>query len=81
MSNSIIIKFEGANEQTVGNITKVVGLVQARFFVPIIDTLNLEANPRSSKTGAVTDAIQETIINNPALFPFMSKGGACFFTL
>lgn len=74
MSNSIIIKFEGANEQTVGNITKVVGLVQARFFVPIIDSLNLEANPRSSKTGAVTDAIQETITNNPALFPFMSKG-------
>lgn len=72
--NSIIIKFEGSTEQTVGDITKIVGLVQARFFVSIIDSLNLEANPRSSKTGAVTDAIQETITNMPSLFPFMSKG-------
>lgn len=73
-SNGIIIKFENGNEQTVGNMTKIVGLVKARYFVPIIDSLDLEANPRSSKTGAVTDAIQETIINTPSLFPFMTKG-------
>lgn len=72
--NSIIIKFEGLSEQTVGGITKIVGLVPARFFVSIIDSLNLEANPRSSKSGVVTDAIQETITNMPSLFPFMSKG-------
>lgn len=73
-TNSIIIKFEGSSEQIVGGITKIVGLVQARFFVSIIDSLNLEANPRSSKSGVVTDAIQETITNMPSLFPFMSKG-------
>lgn len=73
-NKSIIIKFESGNEQTVGDITKIVGLVKARFFVSIIDCLNLDANPRSSKTGAVTDAIQETIENYPALFPFMTKG-------
>lgn len=73
-NNGIIIKFESGNEQTVGEITKIVGLVKARFFVSIIDCLNLEANPRSSKTGVVTDAIQETIENLPALFPFMTKG-------
>lgn len=72
--NSVIIKFEGASEQTADGITRIVGLVSARFFVSIIDALNLEANPRSSKSGAVTDAIQETIANMPALFPFMSKG-------
>lgn len=71
---SIIIKFEGLSEQTVGGISRIVGLVQARFFVSIIDFFNLEANPRSSKTGPVTDAIQETIANMPSLFPFMSKG-------
>ena len=54
---SIIIKFEGLSEQTVGGISRIVGLVQARFFVSIIDFFNLEANPRSSKTGPVTDAI------------------------
>ncbi len=73
-NKSIIIKFEGGNEQTIGDITKIVGFVKARFFVSLIDCLNLEANPRSSKTGAVTDAIQETIENSPALFPFMTKG-------
>ena len=72
--NSVIIKFEGSSEQTVGGITRIVGMVQARYFVSIIDSLNLEANPRSSKSGAVTDAIQETITNMPSLFPFMSKG-------
>ena len=72
--NTIIIKFEAPAEQTVGDLTKIVGLVQARFFVSIIDSLNLEANPRASKTGAVTDAIQETISKKPELFPFMSKG-------
>ena len=72
--NSIIIKFEAPAEQTVGVVTKIVGLVQARFFVSIIDSLNLEANPRASKTGAVTDAIQETISEKSELFPFMSKG-------
>ncbi len=29
---SIIIKFEESTEQTVGSITKIVGLVPARFF-------------------------------------------------
>lgn len=73
-TNSIIVRFESSTEQTVGDITKIVGLVQARFFASIIDSFNLEANPRSSKTGSVTDSIQETITNVPALFPFMSKG-------
>ncbi|MCM1113169.1 MAG: hypothetical protein NC399_07955 [Muribaculum sp.] len=73
-NKSIIIRFESLSEQTVGSITKIVGLVPARFFIPIIDALNLEANPRSAKSGAVTDAIQETIANAPSLFPFMSKG-------
>lgn len=74
INSNIIIKFEESGEQTVGNITKIVGLVKAKYMIPIIDSLNLEANPRSSKTGAVTDAIQETIENDPNLFPFMTKG-------
>lgn len=72
--NGVILKFDYAGEQTVENITKIVGLVNARYLIPVIDNLNLEANPRSSKTGDVTEAIQETIKNNPSLFPFMSKG-------
>ena len=71
---SIIVKFDGESEQVVGYTKKIVGLIKARYIVPIIDELNLEANPRSSKEGAVTDAIQETILTSKELFPFMSKG-------
>ena len=75
--NSTIIKFEELSEQTVGEITRFIGLVQARHMIPIIDNLNLDANPRSAKTGPVTDDIQESIeIDSPIvpLFPFKTKG-------
>ena len=39
-----------------------------------IDILDLEANPRSSATGPVTAAIQESIENDPETFPFKTKG-------
>lgn len=74
MKESIIVKFDYSNEQTVGKITKIVGLVEAKFVVHIIDGLNLEANPRSAKTGSVTDAIQDSIANDPKVFPFKTKG-------
>lgn len=71
---SVIIKFDFPGEQTVGEITKVVGLVAAKYMVPIIDALDLEANPRSSKTGSVTSDIQESIETDPMIFPFKTKG-------
>ena len=71
---SVIIKFDFSTEQTVGEITKIVGLVKAKYLIPIIDSLDLEANPRSSVTGSVTDAIQESIENDPTVFPFKTKG-------
>jgi hypothetical protein len=50
----------------------------AKNIVPLIDTLDLEANPRSSKLGPVTDAIQKSLCedegNKEKLFPFKSKG-------
>ena len=39
---SVIIKFDFPGEQTVGEITKVVGLVAAKYMVPIIDALDLD---------------------------------------
>lgn len=73
-NKSIIIKFEFGNEQTVGEITKIIGLVRAKYLIPVIDSLDLEANPRSAKTGSVTDAIQASIESDPILFPFKTKG-------
>lgn len=77
MSNkngSVIIKFDFHSEQTVGEITKIVGLTKAKYLIPVIDFFDLEANPRSSKTGPVTDAIQESIETDPIVFPFKTKG-------
>lgn len=71
---SVIIKFDFCSEQMVLDIKKIVGLVKAKFMVAIIDSLNLDANPRSSKTGAVTDDIQESIETDPNAFPFKTKG-------
>lgn len=72
--NSVIIKLDFSTEQTVGEITKIVGLAKAKYLIPIIDILDLEANPRSSATGSVTVAIQESIENAPETFPFKTKG-------
>lgn len=73
-AESIIIKFDFSNDQTVGDITKIVGLTMAKYLVPVIDFLNLEANPRASKTGPVTMAIQESIETDSLVFPFKTKG-------
>lgn len=73
-STSVIIKFDFSAEQTVGQVTKAVGLVKARYLISVIDVLDLKANPRSSKTGPVTAAIEDSIENDPALFPFKTKG-------
>ncbi|WP_173923340.1 hypothetical protein [Agromyces sp. Marseille-P2726] len=72
--DSVIIKFEQPAEQTIRGITRISGFVKARNFVPIIDALDLEANPRSSKVGPVTAAIRESIIDTPDEFPFKTKG-------
>ena len=73
-NKSVTIKFDFPSEQTVGEITKIVGLVKAKYLIPAIDNLDLEANPRSSKTGPVTDAIQDSIEYDPMIFPFKTKG-------
>lgn len=74
LGKSIIIKLESPNEFTLGEITKITGHIRAKFMPAIIDCLDLEANPRASKTGNVTDAIQDSIKINPMLFPFKTKG-------
>lgn len=73
-NKSLIIKFECCSEQPVGEIIRIVGLMRARYLIPVINFLNLEANPRSAKTGTVTNDIEESIENNPALFPIKTKG-------
>lgn len=73
-NEGIIIRFEKSVQQSVGETTKIVGLVRAKYLIPVIDQLNLQANPRNSKTGPVTKAIQRSIDDDPMLFPFKTKG-------
>lgn len=68
------VKFEQRFEQTIEGITRMSGFVRARHFIPLIDVLDLDANPRSSKVGRVTAAIMDSIANTPDEFPFKSKG-------
>ena len=73
-NKTTIIKFEQPAVQTVGDICRVVGFVKAKSYIGIIDSLDLQANPRSSKVGAVTHSIAESMDATPAQFPFKTKG-------
>lgn len=73
-NEGIIIRFEKSAEQSIGETTKIVGMVRAKYLIPVIDNLDLQANPRDSKTGPVTKAIQQSINDDPMLFPFKTKG-------
>ena len=56
--DAIIVKFDFSNDQTVGEITKIVGLVMAKYLVPVIDHLDLEdgaghcGHPRFHRNGS-----------------------------
>ena len=60
-SNTTIIRLSQSFEQQIGLITRVIGLMSPKFLVGLIDQLDLDANPRNSRLGSVTNAIQESI--------------------
>ncbi len=73
-SAEVIIRFEKSVRQTIENTTKITGMVKAKYLIPLITDLDLQANPRNSKIGGVTNAIEDSILSDPALFPFKTKG-------
>jgi hypothetical protein len=78
-SSTLVIRLTQCSKQSVGNIERIAGLMPAKYIVGLIDNLDLEANPRSSKLCSVTDAIQASIREDEqstsgALLPFKSKG-------
>lgn len=74
MNNSVTLKFEQAAEQNSGFVTRITGLVKVKHLIPLIDDLDLQANPRDSRVGAVTAAILESLSTTPEIFAFKSKG-------
>lgn len=71
---SLTLKFEQKFEQTIEGITRISGLVRARYFISVIDSLDLDANPRSAKVSKVTAAIIDSIETTPDIFPLKTKG-------
>ncbi|WP_029907962.1 hypothetical protein [Caulobacter sp. UNC358MFTsu5.1] len=61
-------------ENSIAGIKRYTGFVRGRDLYPLFDHLSLEANPRAAKTGAVTEAIIDSLVSTPELFPFKTKG-------
>lgn len=71
---SVMLKFEQVAEQPFEATCRVVGFVRLRHLVPLLTSAELESNPRSSKVGAITDAITESLERTPDTFAAKTKG-------
>lgn len=71
---SLIVRFDTVAEQAAGPVLRIVGFSKARDLVQLIDSADLEANPRSAKAGPVTEDILESIADTPETFVFKTKG-------
>jgi hypothetical protein len=69
-----IIKFEQYAIQSYCGISRMVGFVRAKNLIELIDIADLDANPRSAKSGSVTQDIIESIKETPEILPFKTKG-------
>lgn len=79
MKNSLILRVFDAKVQEY-ELNKLVGNCALSSFVDLISIADLEANPRESKKGEVTNDIEESLSNDPEIFHFLTKGvliGAC----
>jgi hypothetical protein len=72
MSEIIVKVLDAARQKHLLN--KITGNIALSSLVELIQTLDLEANPRLAKKGPVTDDIQESLVTEAEVFHFMSKG-------
>lgn len=70
----VTLKFDEVAVQRLATTTRVYGLVKFKQIAQLIIHLDLQANPRNSKVGPVTNSILGTLSTTPALFPLKSKG-------
>ncbi|WP_411885573.1 hypothetical protein [Polaromonas sp. YR568] len=71
---SVIVRFESVAEQAAYPVLRIIGFVNARELLQLFDAADLEANPRSAKSGPVTEDILESIEHTPDIFVFKTKG-------
>ena len=72
--NNVVVRFDKVAEQATGPVLRIVGFARARDMLQLFDAADLEANPRSAKSGAVTEDIMESIQETPDIFAFKTKG-------
>lgn len=73
MSTEVIVRIQDAAHQK-HRLQKITGNIALASLIDVIDTLNLDANPRLAKTGNVTSAIQDSLTLESEIFHFMTKG-------
>lgn len=71
---AIIVRFDTVAEQAAGPVLRIIGFAKARDLLHMLDSADLEANPRSAKSGPVTEDILESIAETPDIFVFKTKG-------
>ena len=72
--SSVVVRFDTVAEQSAGAVMRIVGFAKARDLLQLLDSADLEANPRSAKAGPVTEDILESIDETPDIFVFKTKG-------
>lgn len=73
ISNELIVRIHDASRQQ-HSLQKITGNIALQSMIELIDSLDLDANPRLAKKGSVTDAIEESLAKESETFQFMTKG-------
>jgi hypothetical protein len=71
---TVILKLTNACEAQYANLQKNIGFLDSKNMYKLINTLNLDANPREARGSKVTSSIIETLEYSPELFMYKSKG-------
>jgi hypothetical protein len=73
-NQKVVIRFDEVCERDKYDLLRIEGTATAGSMIRLIDVADLDANPREAKVGDVTDAIEESLEDTPALFHFKTKG-------
>lgn len=69
----VVLRIRDASHQS-HKLNKLIGNVNLANIIDLLVEADLEANPRLSKVGRVTDDIEESMSTQADIFQFMSKG-------
>lgn len=74
MSKNLIIKVDNNSLQKTRDLKKTIGTIGLKEAAKIINSNDLDANPRKAKVGTITDQVIDTLNFDPEMFRFRNKG-------